>query len=313
MSVFTPVSTTELNAFLEQYDVGNLTQHEGIIEGIENTNFFVDTNQGRFVLTLFEYLPMAELPWFMDLMFGLSTGGMAGAAPVKTKSGDFLTVLNGKPAALIQRLPGSAQMSPNPIHCAEIGKAMGQMHTIGKTLPLSPRENIRGQAWAEEVSADVLPRMEADQAKLLATEVAFQAANPRADLPQGIVHADLFRDNALYNGNKLSGVIDFYFACHDALAYDLAILVNDWCVDNQGHIDPSRYKALMDAYQEERKLTDAEWQAWPQMLRAGALRFWLSRLQDKLFPREGEMTYIKDPNVFFHMLSHHIQSPCKHS
>lgn len=313
MSVFTPVSTAELDTFLQQYDVGNLVQHEGIIEGIENTNFFVDTDQNRFVLTLFEYLPMEELPWFMDLMFGLSAGGMAGAAPVKTKSGEFLTVLNGKPAALIQRLPGRAQMSPNPIHCAEIGRAMGQMHTISSELSLTHRSNIRGQSWAEEIAAEVLPRMEGDQAELLKAEVAFQAANPRDQLPQGIVHADLFRDNALYDGEKLSGVIDFYFACHDALAYDLAILVNDWCVDNQGHIDSARYDALMAAYQSERQLTDAEWEAWPQMLRAGALRFWLSRLQDKLFPREGEMTYIKDPNVFFHMLSRHIESPCTRS
>lgn len=310
MSVFTPVSTSELHTFLEQYDVGALSQHEGIIEGIENTNFFVDTDQSRFVLTLFEYLAMEELPWFMDLMFGLSAGGMAGAAPVKTKAGEFLTELNGKPAALIQRLPGRAQMSPNASHCAEIGRAMGQMHTIGATLPLAHRDNIRDQAWAEEIANEVLPRMESEQAVLLEAEIKFQAANPRNQLPQGIVHADLFRDNALYDGEKLSGVIDFYFACHDALAYDLAILVNDWCVDNQGHIDPARYDALMAAYQAERRLTDAEREAWPQMLRAGALRFWLSRLKDKLFPREGEMTYIKDPNVFFHMLSRHIESPC---
>jgi homoserine kinase type II len=313
VSVFTPVSTSELSTFLEQYDVGSLLQHEGIIEGIENTNFFVDTDQARFVLTLFEYLPIEELPWFMELMFGLSAGGMAGAAPIKTKAGEFLTVLNGKPAALIQRLPGRAQMSPNATHCAEIGRAMGQMHSIGTSLALAHRNNIRDQTWAEEIAIEVLPRMDTEQAELLATEITFQAENPRNQLPQGIVHADLFRDNALYDGEKLSGVIDFYFACHDALAYDLAILVNDWCVDNQGHIDPSRYDALMAAYQSQRQLTDAEWEAWPQMLRAGALRFWLSRLKDKLFPREGEMTYIKDPNVFFHMLSRHIDSPCKRS
>jgi homoserine kinase type II len=313
VSVFTPVSTAELKTFLEQYPVGELLEHEGIIEGIENTNFFVDTKQGRFVLTLFEYLPMAELPWFMDLMFGLNAGGMAGAAPIKTKSGEFLTVLNGKPAALIQRLPGRAQMSPNATHCAEIGRAMGQLHAIGSTLRLAHRDNIRDQAWAEGVAAEVLPRMESEQAELLKAEIEFQAEKSRKQLPQGIVHADLFRDNALYDGEKLSGVIDFYFACHDALAYDLAILVNDWCVDNQGHIDQERYKALLAAYQAERPLTDAEWDAWPQMLRAGALRFWLSRLSDKLFPREGEMTYIKDPNVFFHMLSRHIESPCTRS
>lgn len=311
MSVFTPVSTAELITFLEQYSVGELIEHEGIIEGIENTNFFVDTSQGRFVLTLFEYLPMEELPWFMDLMFGLNAGGMAGAAPLKTQSGEFLTMLNGKPAALIQRLPGRAQMSPNATHCAEIGRALGQMHTVGAALPLAHRDNIRDQGWAEQIGAEVLPRMEPEQAVLLEAEIAFQAASPRAQLPQGIVHADLFRDNALFDGDKLSGVIDFYFACHDALAYDLAILVNDWCVDNQGHIDPDRYNALLAAYQSERPLCDAEWDAWPQMLRAGALRFWLSRLKDKLFPREGEMTYIKDPNVFFHMLSRHIESPCK--
>ncbi len=301
MSVYTPVGRAQLEAFLRHYQVGELVDFAGISAGIENTNYFVSTTGGEFVLTLFEALSAEELPWFLDLMAYLAEHGVPSAHPMPDERGRYLRTLEGKPAALVRRLPGHNVEDPNPVQCAELGRALGHMHVVGQDFP-GRRDNPRGPHWWAETAAKVLPRLAPDEARLLEAELAFQRRHAHDTLPRGVIHADLFRDNALFTGDRLTGIIDFYYACNDVLLYDVAVTVNDWCTTGSGELDPPRLAAFLDAYREARAFTPAEHDAWPVMLRAAALRFWLSRLQDKLFPREGELTHIKDPDVFRRIL-----------
>ena len=305
MSVYTPVGRAELESFLRHYDLGALVDFEGISAGIENTNYFVTTTAGEFVLTLFEALSAEELPYFLDLMAYLAEHGVPSAHPMPDEQGRYLRTLNGKPAALVQRLPGHNVEAPNPVQCAELGKAVGHMHVVGQDFP-GRRDNPRGPHWWAETAAKVLPRLAPDAARLLEAELAFQRQHAHDALPRGVIHADLFRDNALFVGDRLTGIIDFYYACNDVLLYDVAVTVNDWCTTDTGELDSPRLDAFLDAYRQERDFTAAERAAWPVMLRAAALRFWLSRLQDQLFPREGELTHIKDPDVFRQILERRI-------
>ncbi len=305
MSVFTPVGRDELEAFLRHYAVGELVDYQGISAGIENTNFFVTTTGGEYVLTLFEALSADELPYFLDLMAYLAEHDVPSAHPVADDSGRYLRTLNGKPAALVQRLPGHNVEHPNPVQCAELGRAVGHMHVVGQDFP-GHRENRRGPHWWATTAERVLPKLSPDEARLLEQELAFQRRHAHDALPRGVIHADLFRDNALFVDDRLTGIIDFYYACNDVLLYDVAVTVNDWCTDAEGELDAPRLDAFLDAYRQEREFTPAEHGAWPVMLRAAALRFWLSRLQDKHFPREGELTHIKDPDVFRRILERRI-------
>ncbi len=301
MSVFTPVGRDELVAFLRHYDLGELVDFQGISAGIENTNYFVTTTAGEYVLTLFEALTADELPYFLDLMAYLAEHGVPSAHPMPDEDGRYLRTLNGKPAALVQRLPGRNVEQPNPVQCAELGRAVGHMHVVGQAFP-GHRDNRRGPHWWAVTAERVLPKLAGDEARLLREELAFQRRHAHDALPRGVIHADLFRDNALFTGDRLTGIIDFYYACNDVLLYDVAVTVNDWCTDAAGELDPPRLDAFLDAYRRERDFTPAEHDAWPVMLRAAALRFWLSRLQDMHFPREGELTHIKDPAVFRRIL-----------
>lgn len=309
MSVFTTVSETELKHFLSRYDQGELVSYEGISEGIENTNYFVTTTGGRFVLTVFEYFTAYDVPWFLELMHHLVTHGVPGAAPIFDKYDCFQSELCGKPAALVQRLEGKPCMTPNQHQCESIGRALAQVHVACQSYT-EPRENTRGLDWMEKMAAKVMPHLTPDDNILLMQEIKFQKSAGRESLPSGVTHADLFRDNALFVGDQLNGVIDYYFACTDAFMYDLAVVLNDWCRNDSDHsLDAELARAVTRAYAARRDIAGAELEALPAMLRAGALRFWLSRLNDKHSPREGEMTYTKDPDVFRDLLLHHIEQP----
>lgn len=310
MSVFTTVSETDLKQFLSRYDQGELVSYEGISEGIENTNYFVTTTGGRFVLTVFEYFTPYELPWFLELMHHLVTHGVPGAAPIFDKHDCFQSPLCGKPAALVQRLEGKPCMTPNQKQCESIGRALAQVHVATQSYS-ERRENTRGLDWMEKMAASVMPHLSPDDNILLLQEIKFQKEEAaRESLPQGVTHADLFRDNALFVGDELNGIIDYYFACNDAYMYDLAVVLNDWCRNDNDHsLNLELARAVARAYTARRDVEAQELAALPAMLRAGALRFWLSRLNDLHNPREGEMTYSKDPNVFRDLLQHHIQQP----
>jgi homoserine kinase type II len=297
LSVYTPVSEAELREWLRQYSVGTLLECRPVAEGIENSNFFVTTTQGRFVLTLFERLPAEELPFYLGLMGHLARHGIPCPAPIADLADRTLQRLNGKPAALVTRLPGRSLASPGLGHCAELGGLLARMHLAGRSYP-AYLENPRGPKWWRLAAKAVLPFLDMKKQSLLEDELAFQAGQRFPDLPRGPVHADLFRDNALFEDGRISGVVDFYFAGVDCLLYDLAVCANDWCLGAERELELPRVRALLDAYQSVRPLLPLERAAWAPMLRAAALRFWLSRLYDYHLPRPGMLVHAHDPEHF---------------
>jgi homoserine kinase type II len=308
MSVYTTVTAEQLQAWLAQHNVGTLTGLKGISAGIENTNYFVTTTAGRYVLTLFEKLTAAELPFYLNLMAHLADHGIPSARPIPDLEGSLLGELNGKPAALVSFLPGKDVADPTPAQCAAVGAMLARIHRAGLSYP-ARMENPRGRRWWQAVMPEIVGFLPPHDAALLRSEVEFQAGHRFDDLASGAIHADLFRDNALFEGSRISGVIDFYFACTDALLYDVAICLNDWCVDESGGIDDSRSEALLASYQALRAVDAREAEAWPVLLRAAALRFWTSRLHDFHVPRAGELTHAKDPAHFRRILERHIAHP----
>ena len=308
MSVFTKVSQAELQDHLRRYPVGGLLGFQGIGEGVENTNYFVDTDDGRWVLTLFERTEEAGLPYFLGLMDHLAAHGYPCPAPLRTRDGDLLTRLNGRPAALVRRLTGNSVLFPTLAHCAAVGESLGELHVEAASFGLR-RDNDRGAGWRARTGALLRDRVEAADAELIRGELEAQAAVDLASLPQGVIHADLFRDNVLFVDERLTGVIDFYYACNDALLYDLAVTVNDWCAEPDGRLNAARAKALIGAYRARREPLQIERDSWPLVLRAAALRFYLSRLYDWHFPRGGELVHIKDPAQYRSILEHLKTSP----
>ena len=296
MSVYTTITESQLKNFLSNYPLGELVEFEGITDGIENTNYFVTTDHGEYVLTLFEMLSMDELPFYVELMAFLNEHNIPSAHPVKNNSHRYLGELQSKPAILMQRLHGKSVENPSIYQCEEIGKVLADLHLRGSLFTMS-QENSRGAVWRKQIARQLLPELDDGDRQLLEKELQEYEQHNFAALPQGVIHADLFRDNVLFEKQQLTGLLDFYNACNDSFLYDLAITVNDWCLAKQGQLDFEMAHALCNAYFQERPLTPAEINAWPVMLRVAAMRFWLSRLWAKHNPREGELTFLKDPCV----------------
>jgi homoserine kinase type II len=311
MAVFTPVSLDELAPWAAQFPIGRVHALTGIASGIENTNFFLSADSGEYVLTIFERLRFEQLPFYLNLMRHLAERGVLVPAPIASNSGDILHTLHGKPASIVSRLHGHWQASPQPVHCAEVGAMLAKMHLAAQDYPLY-QPNLRGLAWWNETTPIVLPFLSADNQELLRAEMHFQQALAASDLyhalPRGPIHADLFRNNVMFDGDRLTGFFDFYFAGCDTWLFDVAVTVNDWCIDlTSGQTDPARVRAMLDAYQAQRAFTADEKQAWPAMLRGAALRFWLSRLADFYLPREAELLTPHDPAHFERILRHRIE------
>jgi len=306
MSVFTTVSADELTEWLKAYPLGTLLELKGIASGITNTNYFVTTTSGRYVLTLFEEHTAEELPYFLDLMTHLAERGVPCPHPVKRNDGVQLDELNGKPAALVSCLAGRDIETPNEIHCAEVGRVLANMHIAGESFS-GKSHDTRDSVWRQTTADKVFGLLNADDQSMLSQVMQRQASLNLDRLPQGVIHADLFRDNVLFDGEKIGGLIDFYYACRGAFLYDLAIAVNDWCVSADGSLDKPRVMAMLKAYHAVRALTAEESAVWTDMLPIAALRFWLSRLKDKHFPHAGELTHAKDPQHFQKILKWGIQ------
>ncbi|HEX3305716.1 MAG TPA: homoserine kinase, partial [Streptosporangiaceae bacterium] len=272
MAVFTEVSFDEAAALVSRLNIGRLTTLTGIAAGIENTNYFVDTTEGRWVLTLFERLTFEQLPFYLHLMKHLAGRGIPVPDPQADAAGEILHTLKGRPAAVVNRLRGRHHMAPDSAHCASVGAMLARMHLAGSDFALH-QPNLRGLAWWEETVPVVLPHLDTAQRELISTELAYQqhlaASAPFSQLPRGAIHADLFRDNVMFDGDELTGFFDFYFAGVDTLLFDIAVALNDWCIDlASGRLDEDRAAAFVAAYESERPLEHAEVRLMPALMRA---------------------------------------------
>jgi len=325
VAVFTEVSVDEASAFVARLAVGKLTDLRGIQAGIENSNFFVDTlDKGttrHWVLTLFERLSFEQLPFYLELMRHLAERGIPVPMPQADASGAILHRLKRKPAALVDRLPGGHQLAPDADHCAQVGAMLARMHQAGRDLALQ-QPNLRGLAWWTATVPQVLAHVNVEQAALLTSELAYQqqlAASPAcASLPRGPIHADLFRDNVMFEPGgsqgrgheRLCGFFDFYFAGVDTLLFDIAVCLNDWCIDlDSGAMADERAQAFVAAYATVRPLTSNERRLMPALLRAAAFRFWLSRLWDLHLPRDAAILQAHDPTHFERVLRARVAQP----
>ena len=317
MAVFTPLSLDDISQWITQFPLGKPLALKGIASGIENSNFFLTTERDaqvqEHVLTIFENLSFEQLPFYLNLMRHLADRGVAVPAPIANAAGDLMAPLHGKPAAIVTKLDGTSQMDPQPVHCAEVGAMLARMHLAGRDYPLH-QPNLRGLDWWNETTPVVLPYLPDAGQHLLRAEMHFQEAFATSEayhrLPRGPIHADLFRNNVMFDGERLTGFFDFYFAGVDTWLFDVAVTVNDWCIDEtSGALDPARVRALVGAYHAVRPFTDDEAASWRPMLRAGALRFWLSRLYDFHLPRDAQMLTPHDPGHFERILRERINRP----
>jgi homoserine kinase type II len=315
MAVFTALSRADVDAFLTLFSLGELVDLRGIHTGIENTNYFVTTDRGRYVLTVFERLSEKQLPFYLQLMRHLARKGLPVPEPQPTRSGALLAGLRGKPAALVTRLRGIATTDPTPAHCALVGTFLARMHLAGQDFePFQP--HLRGIGWWKAVVPKLEPHVPDEMVHVLAEELIFQDSFFRSarfeKLPAGPIHADLFRDNVLLvrddqGADTIGGVIDFYFAGCSIWLFDLAVTVNDWCIaQSTGAFEPERAQALLDAYHAVRPLTEEEHECWRTSLRAAALRFWISRLYDYYLPRPAHLLTPHDPAHFERILKRRI-------
>ena len=311
MSVFTTISSDDLKFWLKNYSLGELRSLKGIESGIENTNYFVKTTTGQYVLTIFEKLRFQELNYYLNLMSYLFENGLPVPNPIENLAGDFVNNIKNKPAAIVTRLEGKPVEFPNARHCDSVGKVLARIHQAGLSYKRY-MVNQMGFSWGQKIVPAICPFLDSSTEKLLTSEISFQAKLDRTLFPSGVIHADLFRDNVLFKGNKLLGVIDFYFACNDALVYDLAIAVNDWCRNDVDELDLDKTRSLVNGYQQIRPLEKVETNYWCMMLRAAALRFWLSRLYDFHLPRQGELTHAHSPDTFQKLLQNLRNLPKKY-
>lgn len=301
MSVYTKVEASELSVFLRRYSLGDLVSHSGIEAGMTNTNYWLKTDQGCYVLTLFEHLDSSDLDYVLGLQHHLNTKGVACASPIADNQGLLSSILHGRPAAIISRVAGSVYDNPSVDQCCQIGQALARFHQAGVDFKYR-KLNSRGLKWW--ISTAIRLRFvltESDFDLINQVIKTFQTFD-LTELPQGALHGDLFHDNALFDGHCLGGIIDFDYACHDYFVYDIAITINDWCIDKDGALVTDKMDALLSAYGNIKSLLDCEHAALPIMLQVAALRFWLSRLYHKTFPLKGELTFVKDPNDFRQML-----------
>jgi homoserine kinase type II len=320
MAVYTEVSFDEANTLLQALKLGTLQTLEGCSGGIENTNYFATTDQATFVLTLFERLTAEQLPYYLRLMAHLAAHGVAVPNPAPDAFGEVVHSLCGKPAAVVNMLAGKSELAPSAAHCAQVGATLARMHLVGRSFALR-QDNLRALPWWNETVPVVLPTLESAQATLLQSELAYQnhiaTLAHYAALPRGPIHADLFRDNVMFlpdadasGAPVLSGFFDFYFAGNDAWVFDIAVCLNDWCVNlDSGAAIHERAQAFLAAYASVRPLEAAERKLLPAMLRAAALRFWLSRLWDWYLPREASMLKPHDPTRFERVLRQRIAHP----
>src|SRR5215510_8949194 len=312
MAVYTDVAAEELAQFLAGYDIGTLLSYKGIAEGVENSNFLVHTSHGSFILTLYEKrVDAKDLPFFLGLMEHLASRGITCPQPVKNRQGDMLGTVAGRPAAIITFLEGLWIRRPSATHCAGLGTALARLHLAGLDFPLRRTNELSVAGWRQlyEHCAGRANEVQSDLEGFLAKELADHERNWPRGLPEGVIHADLFPDNVFFLGDTLSGLIDFYFACTDALAYDVAVCLNAWCFEGDGSFNVTKAQKMVRSYDSHRKIPEAEIAALPTLARGSALRFLLTRLYDWLNHPPGAFVQPKDPLEYRRKLAFHRQ--CK--
>lgn len=304
MSVYTSVNIEELKIWLQDYALDNLTDYQGIKSGITNTNYFLMTAHDRFVLTLFEKNTIEDLPYFVDLMAHLAKNSFLCPKPIFKNNGTALSILKNKPALIVTCLKGKELNKPEVKHCKAVGASLAELHMKSANFT-AQHQNTRDLNWIKKTAETLFSELPQDESLLLREEILYQEKK-NYKLPKSTIHGDLFRDNVLFLNDQVSGFIDFYYACTDYLILDVAIAVNDWCVNNDGSFDEARLNAFLDAYKKIRSFNDYEDQAWNDILRLASLRFWVSRLNDFYHIEEGELTFIKDPDHFKKILKQRI-------
>ncbi|MGF9564952.1 homoserine kinase [Neorhizobium sp. JUb45] len=310
MAVYTDITEIDLKQFLSQYDAGELTSYKGIAEGVENTNFLLHTTKDPLILTLYEKrVEKSDLPFFLGLMQHLADRGLTCPLPLPRNDGALLGELSGRPAALISFLEGMWLRKPEAKHCREVGSALAKMHIAGEGFQITRPNALSLEGWVSlwAKAADRADEVETGLQDEIAGELDFLSAHWPKNLPSGVIHADLFQDNVFFLGDTLSGLIDFYFACNDMLAYDVSICLNAWCFEKDGAYNVTKGKALLEGYQSVRPLSKEELAALPILARGSALRFFLTRLYDWLTTPEGALVVKKDPIEYLRKLRFHAK------
>ena len=297
MAVYTSINSSDLNDWIEKFNFKDIVNFKGISSGVTNSNYLIQTAHSNYILTIFEHNNIEELPFYIDLMTYLAKENFLCPRPIENKNGQALGLLKEKPALMVSFLDGKEKVIRSPKSCYLVGQYLAKLHLTANNFP-QLNKNTRGLDWMSDMYLNLKKYLSLEDQGILELEINYHKEMDKVELPEGIIHGDLFKDNVLFLNDKVSGFIDFYYACNEKFIYDIAIAINDWCIDQDGQINKSMFLEFIKGYRSERKLTDNEQEYLNVALRLAALRFWLSRLEDFYNEKEGEITSIKDPKHF---------------
>jgi len=297
MAVYTSINSSDLNDWIEKFNFKDLVNFKGISSGVTNSNYLIQMAHSNYILTIFEHNNIEELPFYIDLMTYLAKENFLCPRPIENKNGQALGLLKDKPALMVSFLDGKEKAIRSPKSCYLVGQYLAKLHLIANNFS-QLNKNTRGLDWVSDMYLNLKKYLSLEDQGILELEINYHKEMDKVELPEGIIHGDLFKDNVLFLNDKVSGFIDFYYACNEKFIYDIAIAINDWCIDQDGQINKSMFLEFIKGYQSKRKLTDNEQEYLNVALRLAALRFWLSRLEDFYNAKEGEITSIKDPKHF---------------
>jgi homoserine kinase type II len=297
MAVYTSINSSDLSGWFKKFNFKDFIDFKGISSGVTNSNYVIFMPHSKFILTLFEHITIEELPFYSDLMTYLAQENFLCPKPIENNSGQALGLLKDKPALMVSFLEGKEIAIRDSKSCYLVGEYLAKLHLTTNNFPQS-NKNTRGLSWMSDMYLNLKEYLSLEDQKIIELEINYHEKIDKTELPEGIIHGDLFRDNVLFLNDKVSGFIDFYYACNEKFIYDIAIAINDWCIYDDGKINKLLYLEFIKGYQSEKKLTDNENEYFNSALRLAALRFWLSRLEAFHDAKEGEITFIKDPNHF---------------
>jgi len=301
MAVYTSINSSDLTEWFKKFNFENYVDFKGISSGVTNSNYVVFMSNSNYILTIFEHNNIEELQFYVDLMTYLARENFLCPRPIENNSGQALGLLKGKPALMVSFLDGKEVVVRDSNNCYLVGQHLARLHLVTNNFPQS-NKNTRDLSWISDIYLNLKAYLSLEDQKIIELEINYHKEIDKSELPEGIIHGDLFRDNILFLNDKVSGFIDFYYACNEKFIYDIAIAINDWCIYDDGKINKLLYSVFIKGYQSERKLTDNENEYFNSALRLAALRFWLSRLEAFHNAKEGEITFIKDPNHFKNIL-----------